>query len=309
VTVVEIILALAAALMFAIGTVLQQKAGLDEPVETEGSGLLLQMVRRPAWLAGIAADAIGFGAQAVALTIGRLAVVQPLLVLGVVFALPLGVRLTNQKVRSLDVGAAVIVVAALAVFLFVADPSGGRNNAPFGQWVIAGSACAAVSGALFTASRSARPALRAALLGTATGVLFGLVAALTKSVGDQAENGVLHIFTHGHLYALVAAAYIGLTFNQMALNTGVLAPAVATSMAFDPVVSVILGLTLLQETLDTSPAGKAVGVLALVVALGGLAVLARRHEGAPAAKPVHGTHVVGAKAIAQAEAAAPTGPA
>jgi drug/metabolite transporter (DMT)-like permease len=294
----EIVLALFASLMFAIGTVLQQKAGLDEPVKTEGSGLLLQMARRPAWMAGIAADVVGFGAQAVALTIGRLAVVQPLLVLGVVFALPLGVRLTHQKIGPLDVGAAVIVVCSLGVFLFVADPSGGRNDAPLGQWLIAGSACAVVSGALFTSSRTARPALKAALLGTATGVLFGLVAALTKSVGDQVENGVLQIFTHGHLYALIAAAYVGLTFNQMALNTGRLAPAIATSMAFDPVVSVILGLTLLQEGLDTTAGGKVVGVMALVVALGGLGVLARRREGATAAKPVHGTHVVGAKTIA-----------
>jgi hypothetical protein len=69
-------------------------------------------------------------------------------------------------------------------------------------------------------------------------------------------------------------------------------------MSFDPVVSVILGLTLLQEGLDTTAAGKVVGVMALVVALGGIGVLARRREGTTAAKPVHGTHVVGAKTIA-----------
>ena len=137
----EIVLAIVAAILFALGTVLQQKAGLDEPVEVEGSGLLLQMARRPVWLAGIAADALGFVAQAIALTIGRLAVVQPLLVMSVVFALPLGVRLTRQKVRRRDIVAAVLVACALAVFLIVADPSGGRNNAPFGQWLIAGAAC------------------------------------------------------------------------------------------------------------------------------------------------------------------------
>lgn len=128
----EIILAIVAAILFALGTVLQQKAGLDEPIEVEGSGLLLQMARRPVWLAGIAADALGFVAQAIALTIGRLAVVEPLLVLSVVFALPLGARLSNQKLGQLDIVAAVLVTCALGVFLVVADPSGGRNNAPFG---------------------------------------------------------------------------------------------------------------------------------------------------------------------------------
>ena len=58
------------------------------------------MATRPVWLRGIATDALGFVAQAIALTIGRLAVVQPLLVSSVVFALPLGARLTHQQVRS-----------------------------------------------------------------------------------------------------------------------------------------------------------------------------------------------------------------
>src|SRR5215213_8634315 len=130
----EIALALVAALLFALGTVLQQKAGLDGPTDTDApggtSGLLLQMARRPVWLAGIAADALGFAAQAVALTIGRLAVVQPLLVSSVVFALPLGAVLTGQRVRRADLAAASVVTVALGVFLIVADPSGGRDDAP-----------------------------------------------------------------------------------------------------------------------------------------------------------------------------------
>ena len=73
---------------------LEQLAVAGETLRAEE--LLLQMVRRPTWMAGIAADVVGFGAQAVALTIGRLAVVQPLLVLGVVFALPLGVLLSRR---------------------------------------------------------------------------------------------------------------------------------------------------------------------------------------------------------------------
>ena len=265
------------------------------------------MARRPVWLAGIAADALGFVAQAIALTIGRLAVVEPLLVLSVVFALPLGVRLTDQKVRRLDIVASVFVTCALALFLIVADPNGGRNNAPFGQWLIAGSACAVISTGLYVGSRGARPGLRATLLGIAAGVLFGLSAALTKTVGDQFTNGVFTIFVHGHLYALITVGYASMTLNQMALNTGVLAPAVATTMAFDPIVSVVLGITLLQETLTTGPVGSVVAVLALAAALGGLAVLARRREGAAAAKPAAGTSIVSAAATAATSIAAEPG--
>lgn len=77
-------------LLFALGTVLQQKAGLEAPAEGSSSGLLIQMAKRPVLVAGIAAAGLGFGGQAAALALGSLAVVQPLLVGSVVFALPLG---------------------------------------------------------------------------------------------------------------------------------------------------------------------------------------------------------------------------
>jgi drug/metabolite transporter (DMT)-like permease len=108
---VDIVLALVAALLFALGSVLQQKAGLDAPEASAGSssGLLLRVARKPVWLAGIAADALGFIGQAVALTVGRLAVVQPLLATSMVFALPLGQRLTAQRITRSDIGAAILV--------------------------------------------------------------------------------------------------------------------------------------------------------------------------------------------------------
>lgn len=281
----EYLLALAAALLFAIGTVLQQKASLDDPSTADGSGagLLVRMARKPVWLAGIVADAFGFVAQAVALTIGRIAVVQPLLVTSVVFALPLGARLTGQRVGRREIWAAVVVTAALAVFLIVADPSGGRDDAPLHQWLIAGAAFGGASAVLVVAARSAPPKTKAALLGTATGLLFGLSAALTKTVGDQFEDGVFTIFTDWHLYALLVVGYTSMTLNQLALATGALAPAVATAMAFDPIASVILGMTLLQESLHPSALSSVAALAALGAVVAGLAVLARSQEAAEAA--------------------------
>lgn len=129
----DIALALLAAFLFALGSVLQQRAGLDEPSEGSSAGLLLRMARRPVWIVGIAADAIGFVAQAAALAIGRLAVVQPVLVASLVFALPLGARFTGQRISRSDVLAALLVTGALIVFLTIADPEGGRDDAPVGK--------------------------------------------------------------------------------------------------------------------------------------------------------------------------------
>lgn len=304
----EIVLALVAALLFALGTVLQQKAGLDEPTEGDASGLLLQMAKRPVWLAGIAADALGFVCQAIALTIGRLAVVQPLLVASVVFALPLGARLTHQKVRGLDIGAAVVVTVALALFLIVADPTGGRDDAPFGEWMVALGICLAVSAVLVLAARPLGPAKKAALLGAAAGIGFGVSAALTKTVGDQFTESPFEIFVHWHVYALCAVGYASLTVSQLSLQTGRLAPAIATAMAFDPITSVVFGVTLLQESLHTSTAGSVAACASLVAAVGGLAVLARREEGSAQTKPGGGHQVIKAKQALTPRPAPPPGP-
>jgi drug/metabolite transporter (DMT)-like permease len=261
--------------------VLQQKAGLEKPSEGGSSGLLLRMARRPVWLAGILADAFGFLAQAAALGIGRLAVVQPLLVSSVVFALPLGARLTRQRVRRIDVGAAILVVGALITFLTIANPSGGRDDAPVGQWLVAGGACILVCVPLVLLGRRGPAPRRAASLGIATGVLFALSAALTKVVVDDLDDGILEIFVGWHLYALIVVGYASMTLNQLALNTGALAPAVATSMAFDPIASVILGVTLLDESLNTSPLEAIGTAIALAAALVGMAILARSQSQAP----------------------------
>ena len=298
----DVILALVAAALFALGSVLQQKASVDEPETAEGSssGLLLRMARKPVWLLGIAADAIGFAGQAVALTIGRLAVVQPLLATSMIFALPLGNRLTGQKITKGDIGAALLITISLVAFLTIADPSGGRDDAPIGEWLILGAVVLGVCAALTIASLKASPAVKATLLGIVTGILFALSAALTKAVkvGDEVEvaldtveDGFWRIFTDWHLYALIVIGYISMTFNQMALGTGVLAPALAAMMALDPITSVVIGTTILEESLHETPAGIVATVAALLATIAGMSVLARTSEGKAATKPGSGTAV------------------
>ena len=153
------VLALFAAFAFALGTVIQQREAMkvsDE--EANSAGFLLRLARRPAWVAGIAADAVGFVGQAVALGLGRVIVVQPLLATAVVWALPLGAKLSGQKVVRRDIFAAIAVCAGLGVFLVISDPTGGRDDAPIGAWLVAGGALCAIA----AVARPLRPARRPA---------------------------------------------------------------------------------------------------------------------------------------------------
>ena len=275
----EILLAIVAAVLFALGTVLQQRAAMGEEVpegkDSLGAGLLIRLVRRPVWLAGIAFDAIGFVGQAAALGIGRLAVVQPLLSLQVVFALPLGARLSHQHIGRREIAGAAVVTAGIAVFLVLSNPEGGRDDAPFPEWLITFVSAAALCGALVLASRGRRKELRAALLGMATGILWGVSAALTKATVDQLDDGIAALIVDWHLYALLVVGFFSISLAQASLQVGALAPAIATQSIFDPVSSVILGVTLLQETLDVEFWAAAGSTLALLACFGGLVVLAR----------------------------------
>jgi drug/metabolite transporter (DMT)-like permease len=276
---VAAVLALVAAVMFALGTVIQQREAMTVPdEEAESVGFLLKLARRPVWLAGIAADALGFVAQAAALGIGRVIVVQPILATSVVWALPLGAKLSGQRLVRRDIAAAVAVTAGLGAFLVISDPSGGRDDAPIAAWVAAGVPLCLVAAGLTVAGLGGSPRRKAAALGTAAGLLFGLSAVLTKTVVDSLDEGVVQLVTDWHLYALLAVGFSSMTLSQISLQAGDLAPAVATQMIFDPVASLILGLTLLQEQIHDTPLGVAGSLAALGVTFAGMAVLAGRQQ-------------------------------
>ena len=99
------------------------------------------------------------------------------------------------------------------------------------------------------------------------------------------SHDLLGVFADWHLYALMVVGYISMTFNQLALTTGVLAPALAAMMALDPITSVVIATTLMEESLHETPAGVAATLGALAATVVGMAILARTSQGQAAPKP------------------------
>ena len=212
---------------------------------------------------------------------------QPILATSVVFALPLGNRLTGQHIGRREVIAALAVAAGLAVFLVVADPSGGRDDATATAWIVSFAVIGVVCSALVAAGLRAGPGPKATLLGIATGILFGLSAALTKTCVERLDEGVLGLLGDWELYALIVVGWVGMTLCQASLQTGRLASAMATQMVLDPVTSVLLGTLAFDETIHTSAVGLGGSLVALVVMLSGL-VGSRRRRAATQALVVAG---------------------
>ncbi|MET0908596.1 MAG: DMT family transporter [Ilumatobacteraceae bacterium] len=269
-------LALVAAFLFAVAATLQQKGALNLPkVSLSDPSSLLKLIGQTMWLVGTIALLCGYVVQAIALDEGRLSIIQPLLVTTVVFALPLGYWLTDQHVGPREIVGAAVIMCGLALFTVLADPAGGNENAPNLEWAIAIASIAIASAALlyFGGRDGSDPGTRAAVYGSVAGMLFGLSAALTKPTLTFLSEGVGTMLSNWQPYVLAVAGILGFVLQQVSLGTGRLAPAVATVSTINPVVGILIGTILLDETWSRPAWHVAVAAIGLVVALGGAVVI------------------------------------
>jgi uncharacterized membrane protein len=275
-------LALIAAFLFAVAATLQQKGALNlDGVSLAHPMSLVRLVGQRMWLLGTAALLVGYVLQAGALDRGRLAVIQPLLVTTIVFALPLGWLLTNQHVGRREVVGAGVILLGLAAFAIYGDPAGGDENAPNDEWAIAIVVLGAMCAGLLVYGRNGTPTKVAAVYGAVAGILFGLSAALTKPTVEFLHDGVGVMLSHWQCYVLAIAGVLGFVLQQVSLGTGRLAPSVATVSVANPVVGVLLGVLLFDERLSRPTWHVLVAVVGLVAALLGAVLISLSSQPGP----------------------------
>ena len=199
-------LALLAALSFALAATLWQKASVGlEGISVRHPRSILGLLTQPVWMLGLAAQILGVLLQAAALDRGRVSIIQPLLVTTVIWALPLGYFITNQTVGRREVLGAGVIVAGLALFASFADPAAGVDDAPASDWLMAVLVIGFGSAALLLFANRGSLTMRAAVLGTTAGILYGLSATLMKPVVEMLHTdgvggvaGSWEVLDHGH---------------------------------------------------------------------------------------------------------------
>jgi drug/metabolite transporter (DMT)-like permease len=270
----DIVLALLAAISFAVGTVLQQKGDLEATAVSGHSSWLVQILRKPIWLGGLGFQVAGWILQAVALNKGPLTVVQSITTLSLVIALPFGAWLTGQRITPpVALGAAAIVVG-IVLFLSVGSPKGGTAHPSAQAWWTAGLIILALVVALGLLGRGRTGAAKALLFGSAAGFGYAMQSAVTKEFTTLVGQGLATIVTSWTVYVLIVSALVGFVLQQSALKTGVLAPAMASSNAITLFGSVILGVTVYGETISSAAAHRGVAILGLLLAAAGIALMA-----------------------------------
>jgi drug/metabolite transporter (DMT)-like permease len=269
-----IVLALLAAGANALATVLQ-RLGVEEACgsESRSSGLMAALLRRPIWFAGFALTVVGFLLQAVAISLGDLSTVQPVMVtellflaviLGGWFKLSFGLREWSGVAGT---------VAGLGTFLLLSSARGGTQRPDRLDWaLLLGACCGAVLLTVSLGTRGGR-SWRAACLGTGAAISFALTAALIKTAADLWSRGPLGILLHWQTYGIAVAGLAGFVTTQHSLEAGPVAASQSALLIVNPLSSIVMGIWLFGDRLRTAGGRGPVEVIALVLMFFSLYVL------------------------------------
>jgi drug/metabolite transporter (DMT)-like permease len=271
-----VLLSLISAAFYGMGAVLQHHAAVREPPELSmRAGLLVRLARRPMWLVGNVCDGVGFLFQFLALRRGSLALVEPLLVLSLVFALPVAARLEHRRLSAADLGSTAVIAAGLALFLGVAQPGIGHPHASRTAWVILTLAIVAFCGATVLAARGGSRRRAAILLALGSGTAFGYVAAVAERTGHLLDAGVVHTLGTWAPYALLVGGAGALLLTQSAFHAGALRWSLPTLTVAQPLVAVAIGIGFFGEHVNSQGLAPIFELLGLALVTVGVFVLAR----------------------------------
>ena len=268
-------LSLLAALIFAVTAAVQHRVARDVSARTSAARLLPILVRHPVWLAGLAANLVGFVLHAAALRLGDIAIVQAALGIQLLFALPLAGRGDHGGPRPRDWLASGLLCLTIGVLVHVRDEAPGRP-AESDVTLVALSGFATVA-AFVTVARVIPhlPLLRTTLLGIATGVGYSITATLLVSATHRlTSDGPWSTLRHWSIPVLALSGFTAAALAQYCFASGPLPVALTAMTVTDPLATWLWSVTFLDHSPIDGPVAIGWYVIAAMLLSTGVAVLA-----------------------------------
>ncbi|WP_418064489.1 DMT family transporter [Pimelobacter simplex] len=276
-----IAVALVSACLFAIGNATQHRAATDFGSHDIGAGpLLIRLARSPLWLAGSVVGLTAYVLHAVALLLGNIATVQPLMIVGVVLAVPLRAAIGRRRPRRGELLA--VGVTSLGLWLFTISTSAALPAAGGAALSsAAATACAVgvgIATSVFLVSRRLLGHLHFAAMGygATAGILFGTSGGLLKATMTSLdERGLLATAMSWGPWVVIVVSLAATTLNQKAYQMAPIVYSMPILNIASVMVAISFGVWALGEVPTTSLAAGAVQVGALVLIAAGLLRTAR----------------------------------
>ncbi len=272
------VVGVAAAFCLALGYVWQQRVAARSAESSANSfRLLLELMHYKMWWGGIGAMVVGQLLGGLALGLATVALVEPLTSSSLLFAFVISAFLSSQRVRWHEVLGALLVSAALGVFIAVGDPQQSAQHSRHSHVVVlAVCVVAGVVASLVVASHRAGLVRRSILLATGAGLLYGLQDVSTRATLLEVDrHGVAWIFVHFWVYIVIAAGVVGIAISQSAFNAARLDFSLPPIAAAQPIAGIGLGIALLGDTVSTSPGALTAQCLSLAAMLVGVVFIGR----------------------------------
>lgn len=234
----------------AVANVMQRKASLQQPADREfGTAVLRDLVRNATWIVGFLAMVASFGLQAVALGLGELSAVEPIITLEVPLTLLIAARVFNTRIGQVEWTGILMMTAGMTVLISALNPQpGDETNVSHFIYALAGGATTATIVALIIAGQRGGRIWRTACLGAAAGTSFGLTATMIKeTVAQLSARGWVGVVSTWQTYAAIGLGLLGVVVMQWALHTGPLLAAQPGFTLMDPLVSILWGVLVYNE--------------------------------------------------------------
>ncbi|MFE5138796.1 DMT family transporter [Streptomyces fagopyri] len=278
-----LILSVSAACCLGFGFVLQQNAASHAPLNDFLSPrLLLDLIRVPRWLGGIALMVCGMVLGAIALGKGEVSQVEPLLATNLLFALGLSRHQTKRSLGRQGWSGLALLAGGVTAFILAGRPKGGDAvSDPLRHWLIIG-AMIGLALLLTTYARRSRLGAAPVLLALAAGVLYGVQDALTRVSGQRfGEGGWGELLISWQPYGVLVLGVSGLVLVQSAFETAELRMSLPALTAAQPLAGILCGVGFLGDRLRTDVGAltwEAAGLAAIVTGI----VLLGMHPAMPA---------------------------
>lgn len=285
-------LIVAAAFLLGLGFVLQQRAAQEAPPdELLSYRLLLDLLHKPVWLAGIASMVSGQVLSALALGRADITLVEPLLTANLLFALILARALSAQALGRREWFGAVVLILGITLFITAGRPQDGDNAAlrtVQGWLVVCG--IAGLAGLLVTIARRRDGPEKATLLAAAAGALFGLQDGFTRRTMMLLDKGVLQLLVAWQTYAVLTVAVLGILLAQSAFEAAPLRASLPAMTVAEPLCGMAFGVGAFGEVVRVAPVWLGLESSGLLAMVTGVILLARsphlhHHLSPSAARP------------------------
>lgn len=285
---VAVLVAVAGAVTFGASDVIEQRAthrvAKRPPLDLK---LFADLAVNRLWLIGITVDIAASGMQAIALHFGPLALVQPILVLDLLFAAVIAAALARRRPDRVMSTGLLACAGGLALFLAAARPQSPPVSVSPTILPPLGVGIAGVIALCLVAWRVSPQRFLPLATAFACGAIFGVTAFLLKEITQTIGLGFNPPSQQWPLYAFIVAEPIGFLLNQNAFQeSSLIAPVLAIRTVTDPLVAIGIGLLWLHEQIAGSPAAIAAEVAGLIIMSGGSPPSTRPRTGCARGDPI-----------------------